>query len=61
MLNTFLDSDERPTLKFIFREICKLKYESLFFIPRQTIAKIFFVLVSRYGTHETLHEGFSSN
>ena len=58
----FFDPDEEDLfLKFIFRENRKFTYESLFFIPRQTIAKIPFVLESRYRTHGTLHAGFSSN
>ena len=58
----FFDPDEKDLfLKFIIREIRKFTCESLFFIPRQTIAKINFVLESRYETHGTLQAGFSSN
>ena len=57
----FFYPDEKDLfLKFIIREIRKFTNESLFFIPRQTIEKFFFVLDSRYGTHGTLHAGFSS-
>ena len=58
----FFDPDEKDLfLKFIIREIRKFTYESLFFIPRQTIAKILSVLDSRYGTHGTIQAAFSSH